>query len=67
MFNAINGLRQFEPFAEPSGNLSLHDILMNSKGELKLKTFLSTPYEPQRISVLANYFGNQEDMQLPKS
>ena len=32
VYAVLNALRQYEPFYEPSGNLTTQDILMNSKG-----------------------------------
>ena len=57
MYGCINAIRQFEPFAEPSGNIAVQEVLMNRKGELRLNVAMSSPFQKERASVLDNYFG----------
>ena len=57
MYGCVNAIRQFEPFSEPSGNVSVQEIVMNRKGELKLNVALSSPFQKVRQSLLDNYFG----------
>ena len=67
MYCTVNALRQFEPFSEPSGNLTTNDLLMSSQGVIKLKVTLSQPVQPQRSSPFHNYFGKPPLMQPLRS
>lgn len=67
MYGCINAVRQFEPFAEASGNISLQEIIMNRKGEMKLNVTLSSPFQKTRESLQDNYFGKTDPIKLLKS
>lgn len=65
-YSLLNALRQFEPFCEPAGEISLQRVVMNHKGEVRLKTSLTAPFE-SCYDEPKSYYCKSGGIQLPRS
>ena len=44
LYHLLNAVRRFEPFCEKSGRISQNEVLLNIRGEVRLKCMLTSPF-----------------------